>query len=327
MKKIYYWIISAVIIILIVGVSAFLILNQKRILKSDADSILYYTDKEFLDEYDYVFIGQVKGEVETKLYDGTGVDIPYTIHNLEIVEYLKGTGDKECRICFCGGKLYLNTWSLYSENDEILQKSKYYLFFANKANEANKRLKKDDFILYQNQQKILLEDYDTSTSYLEQKKFISDTILRYKNVIDKVKEYELNVPILDTKEEIVKAYDTMFIWTAGEAIYRSNQHPEEDITIPQVRYHIGGTIFKGSLENIQYINFLGVNYWYDEDPVGFGLPKQNHTYLVFGNVSNTVIRIEAKHQIIELEGYDTNKAYDKQTNEIKDILQSYTSLL
>ncbi len=328
MKKKLIVILSIIFVSLVI--IGFVVLNAKRVNIQRSDCNLYSTDKEFIDACEYVFVGKIKNEAETKQYDGTGVDIPYTIYNLEIVEYLKGTGDKEGRICFCGGKLYLNTWSLYSENDEILQKNKYYLFFTNKANEANKRLKKDDYILYQNQQKILLEEYDSSKSLSAQNQSISQTISRYKNVIDKVMEYDLGLPTLETVEEIVQAYNTIFIWTASESLDRSNENPKENIAIPQVFYKINITeLLKEteSLKDIRYISFVGVNYWYDENPVGFGVPKQNHTYLLFGNASNDTIKIESRQQIIELVGYDINKEYSKQTDEIKEIVQSYIDFL
>ncbi len=162
-------------------------LNQ-RVTYIDGDKIIYESDKEFVDAFDYVFIARVTKKLGTKKYDGTGTDIPYTFYSLEVEEFFKGDGEKDERLCFYGGKNTLGT-ELYTMNDQMPSVGEYYLFILNRKreNSTNKRIGEKDFIIADNDNKILLENYKGGISVTEQEESIRLIIQRYKNIIDKTK--------------------------------------------------------------------------------------------------------------------------------------------
>ncbi|MDE7264144.1 MAG: hypothetical protein K2N64_05745 [Anaeroplasmataceae bacterium] len=159
-----------------------LVLNQERIYENKGEFIYYSTDKEFLDAHESVFVGKIIMEVETNQYNGFGIDIPFTFYEVETLDHIKGNGDKQECICFYGGKVYLNTWELYTENNEIPQVNQYYLIFTNRTSGTNVRIKENDYIIAQNQQKILLQNYDGSKELNEQSDSILQIISKYKKM-------------------------------------------------------------------------------------------------------------------------------------------------
>lgn len=185
MKKIIIICSTFFAVLLIVAVSVFLVLNQERIYESKGEFIYYSTDQEFLDAHESIFVGKIIKEAETNQYNGSGINIPFTFYEVEILDYIKGSGDKKERICFYGGKVYLNTWELYTENNEIPEVNQYYLFFTNRTSGTNIRIKENDYIIAQNQQKILLQDYDSSKELYKQSDSILQIISKYTELLNK----------------------------------------------------------------------------------------------------------------------------------------------
>ena len=94
-----------------------------------SDVEIYANDYELIKTFDYVFIGQVIEEVETKQPDGKGITVPYTFYKVKEMQFLKGEKpEKEGLICFYGGMQSKNFRVLCEYNDELLIEKQYYLF-------------------------------------------------------------------------------------------------------------------------------------------------------------------------------------------------------
>lgn len=313
--------------ILLFVIGGFATLNIRRINYLNSNIVLYKTDKEYIDSYDYVYIGKVDKELTTKGYDGTGTDIPYTFYQISIVENLKGVAEDTERICFYGGKEYLNTWTLYNENSELLEKDKIYLFFTNKKNpnSENNRADKDDFIIVRNDQKVLLQDYKINEPIDSQNSNIKMIVNRYSNVINKVTEYDIFIPTFASIEEMVKNYDYIFI-AKTKPFYRNNNTVSE---VPMIICEFNYVnIFKGNDLSNKKLNYYGVNYWFDDETLSNGVkePNNEEIYLIFANDSPnnaSELLIVSNLQQIKLEGYDTNLSFEKQNESVLQIINKY----
>lgn len=317
-------ILSSFVILLIGG---FLILNMNRINYINNEITLYENDKEWIDAHDYVFVAKVEDLITTKKYDGTGTDIPYTFYKIKIIDYLKGEGSNTGTICFYGGIDYLNTWTLYRSNDEVLEINKYYLFFTNKKSESSKndRIGKNDFIITRNDQKIVFSEYNENKGLNEQSENIQKIIKRYTNIINKVTNYDIQIPSFDTIKEMVNYFDYVFI-AKITSDYRSN----EVITdIPTVNYNYSLLeSFKYDLLLPKKLYYFGVNYWYDEksSPNGLQLPEVDGVYLIFANKNpdnEKELLILANYQLIKLDNYNVNLSYQDQSDNIKELVSNY----
>jgi len=327
-NKLKYKYLSIIILIMIVLLGGFFVLNIKRVKRINQDIIFYETDKEWVDAHQYIFIGKIEKELETKKYDGTGSDIPYTFYKIKIIEYLKGDGENTGILCFYGGKKFLNTWILYNTNDEIPEINKIYLFFLNKkGNDSNnQRIGNDDFIISRNDQKILLDGYDENKMIYEQNDNIKLIINRFTNVIQKKYSYKIDKPFFRNFKERINSYDYVFIAQLS-IVYRSNKTFTD---IPTVYYKFS------ILENFKknptqtHICYLGVNYWYDEINYGLKMPINNEIYLIFANENpsnpNELLILDNDQQI-RLKYYNIHFSLQDQNDYIKSIVDDYIKLI
>ena len=80
--------------------------NDDLIIKSSY--ALYGFDVNDIEERiiqsDYIFVGRVKEFENTLSFDGTGINMPYSIYTVEVIKILKGVIEtKEIEIVYYGG--------------------------------------------------------------------------------------------------------------------------------------------------------------------------------------------------------------------------------
>lgn len=319
-----------------------------------SDIILYENDYELVNAFDYVFVGKIIEEVETKQYDGTGTNIPYTFYKYKEVEFLKGEiPEKEGLMCFYGGLESKYQKHLFNWNDEILEEGKYYLFLTNKRveNSVNKRIGENDYILGHNYQKILLEGYDEEKSINEQNKNINYTINRFLNIINKELHNEVfAIPTFNSKEELVAYYDYIAIIQISYSMSIFDLESSGDGSdIPAARYKFTRLYaYKESDSTISSyegnIYAYGTNFWENEKSFENYTPvlEDGGYYLIFvnkkdSNDQNTRIDNEdyvlyGIDQIIKLDEivvnenlyYQVNENYyNKDKEEVNKFIESY----
>lgn len=305
---------------------SFLILNQNRINYKESDYfVTLETEKDLVQYYDNIFVATVEKNVGTKKYDGTGTNIPYTFYDITIIEMLKGEENDESRLCFYGGKDYLNTWTLIKDNDVLLEIGETYLFFANKTKGNNNRVQSEDYILTISQQKILLNDYDKNLDINMQQHNIKNILTRYRSVINKEYDFGIEYPTFTSKQEMVEYYDHICIATFNS--FEVNLD-DTDYAFPRLVYDI--SVINDFTKNCGASNlaFEGVNYWYDENNLGLSKPENDIVYLVFFDdlEENTGI-ITSDYQLVPLVGYDIKKVFAKQDASIVELVTSYTKYI
>ena len=163
----YSFITISIILIMVLGI----FLSPTRYRYKDINKLIYYNDYELIEAYDNVMMVQIVDEIETKNYDGTGMDIPYTFYSYKIIKILKGEQVfNQSRICFYGGKKSIKETVLLRNNNELFEINEVYLIFSNKKNinSNNERIEENDLIISDNEQKILLKDYNMLLSFDEQ---------------------------------------------------------------------------------------------------------------------------------------------------------------
>ena len=100
-KRILKPILICVIITIVItlGCSLLFIPSTKYIRN---DIMIYYSDKEFVDTFDYIFIAKINKEVKTKNCVNTGTPVPYTFYSYYIIKKIKGEDiDNNNFIVFC----------------------------------------------------------------------------------------------------------------------------------------------------------------------------------------------------------------------------------
>lgn len=307
---------------------------------NDNNKITYKHDEEYVDSYEYIFIAQVVKKEKTKKYDGTGTDIPYTFYKINQVEFLKGDViSLDSDICFYGGNKSLKRIELLSNNDELIEIREYYLFFSNiKNNILNDRIDKDDFIISDNNQKILLKDYDSSVKSEKQSNDIKFIIERYKNIIDQNLDNEiLEVPKVEEGKMISSYFECAAIIRINNFSPFSINGNGEKSHIPSVSYNIEIIeCIKGNNLSSNKLYCYGTNFWNIDFNNYVDILNENDIYLVFANCcqdnkDNTRIGIGDfivmdNYQLVKLDGYDLNKSYLKQAEEIKNVISRYIDI-
>ncbi len=345
-KKIIVFFISLILVILI-SVGILWVTGAHLLSTTSRDIQVYDHDKAFIDKHEYVFIAKVNDLVKTKQYDGTGTDIPYTFYSIDQIEFIKGEKQSdESLLCFYGGRKYIFFYSLLNSNDERIQENEYYLFIANQKakNSTNRRIGKNDFIITNNDQKILLNGYNPNLSLTEQNDNIQFIISRYQNIVNQqIGNESLNIPSFSSKEELVNYFDYITIVQIHEPFIRHSNGNGMGSEIPAVAYRFGSCHYlKGSLleGNNKALYCYGTNFWEDEGKTFdhyVSLLNQDEVYLMFANTKekdcqNTRIGendfvIMDNYQLILLENYDINQTYDKQSAAIMNLIQEYQNLL
>lgn len=148
---------------------------------NDYDYSITITDQQLVENYDYIFIAKVENKVETRKYTDIGYDVPYSIYSISNITYLKGYSINNNNICFIGGKSSPFKYELLKSNNVLIIPGEFYLFFVNSKSENSNdtRISDSDYILKNNYQKILLENYDETLSYVEQREEIKTIIDKY----------------------------------------------------------------------------------------------------------------------------------------------------
>lgn len=312
------------------------------------DVIIYDNDYELLKSCDYIFIGKVIEEVETKQYDGTGYKVPYTFYKIKEVEFLKGEKPEgDGLICFYGGMKSKNTRALFEFNDEILQEEKYYLFLMHKRvndpnNFPNERVGENDYILARNDQKVLLDGYKENKSLNEQNDNIQYMINRFSNILNKeLKNDCFEIPTFISNEEKIDYYEFVAVVQVYPIGIINLEGTGKGSDIPAVRYGFQPLhIYKWNSEylNNRKIYVYGTNFWEGEKIFDnyVSVLEDGGCYLIFANKkatndSNTRIGDEDfviydSHQIIKLDGYIPNYNISNQNDEIKEIIEAYFPL-
>ena len=312
-----------------------------------SDVEIYANDYELIKTFDYVFIGQVIEEVETKQPDGKGITVPYTFYKVKEMQFLKGEKpEKEGLICFYGGMQSKNFRVLCEYNDELLIEKQYYLFLMNKRaeNSVNStRIGENDYVLARNDQKVLLNGYDENKSFLEQSENINYTISRVSNIINKeLNNYSFKIPTFNSVEEIVAYYDFINL----VKVYPSGVFDLEgggmgsEIPAALYGYNFMYTYkYNGNSSSYKKIYAYGTNFWEGEKVFENYTPllEDGGCYLIFANKKdsndqNNRIKgddyvLYGIHQIVKIDESILNEYfYDKSSEEVKKFIESYFPL-
>ena len=325
-------------IVITLGCSLLFIPSTKYIRN---DIMIYFSDKEFVDNFDYIFIAKINKEVKTKDYVNTGTPVPYTFYSYHIIKKIKGEDiDNNNFIVFCGGTNFFNKEELLMSNNEKIELNEVYLIFANKktANSNNDRLGENDLMLYNNDQKIKLNNYDITRTLENQDEEIINIVTRYKNIINKtIGNNVINFENYDTINE------STYIWIIQiiDKIPRSNSGNGEYSSIVSESYYIeivANLQSKPLTKKYNKLYCMGVNYWQDIINADKYItpPKLNEVYLLIANETNdydnsriteeTIVIIDDS-QLIHLADYNLNANYTKQSEEILEIIDKYKSKL
>ena len=312
--------------------------------KLHSDVNVYFNDYDLISDFNYIFIGQVIEEAETKQYDGKGTPVPYTFYKIKEIQFMKGEKpEKEGLICFYGGMESKDLRVLCEFNDEILIEGQYYLFLMNKRKEdsSNARIGENDYVLARNDQKVLLDGYDENKSLLEQSKKIQYSINRVLNIVNK----ELNVdsfemPTFDSKEELVDYYDYIAIIEISYSFPIMNlESIGEGSDIPANRY---GFTRLYSYKELYYtassyegnVYAYSTNFWNDNSfENSIPVLEEGSCYLIFANKKdlndqNTRIGdddyvLYGVNQVVKIDQSIINELYGKNEEDVKMILESY----
>ena len=301
---------------------------------------IFNHDKEFVDNYENIFVGKVLEEVQVKQYDGTGMDIPYTFYKVEQIYILKGNKNYDNNLlCFYGGYKNQMEIELLKNNDELVEKEQYYLFFVNiNKDNSSTRIGLNDYIISNNNQKILLENYDVDKELINQNQNVLTIVNRYNNVINKnlanekldIKEYKDKKEIYDafTFVSIIRVRDFVPFNTNGEGIY-------SEIVSSYYKVEVLKN-FKNNVDDItKNLYCYGTNFWDNvyKDSHCVDVLKNDSVYLLLANEcsdneNNTRIKIGdfvimSNYQLVELKDYQIEKSYEKQNNIIKEIIDEY----
>lgn len=310
-----------------------------------SDVVIFDSDHELIETFDYVFIGKVIEEVETKQPDGTGTSVPYTFYKIKEIEFLKGEKpEEEGLICFYGGMESKDVRMLCEFNDELLVEGQYYLFIMSKRteNSTNKRIGENDYVLARNDQKVLLEGYDETKAFNEQNENIMYTINRISNILNKkLKTDYFEIPTFNSNQEMVDYYELVAVVQVYFKGIINLEGTGENSDIPAVRYGFRYLYSYKYNEEFRYSKNLyayNTNFWEEELDVKNYTPllEDGACYLIFANIkdsndTNTRVAEDSyviydKHQVIKLEGYNPNLHISHQSEEIKEFIQSYFSL-
>ena len=301
---------------------------------------IFNHDKEFVDNYENIFIGKVLEELQVKQYDGTGMDIPYTFFKVEQIYILKGNKNYDNNLlCFYGGYKNQMEIELLKNNDELVEKEQYYLFFVNiNKDNSSTRIGLNDYIISNNNQKILLENYDVDKELINQNQNVLTIVNRYNNIINKnlanekldIKEYKDKKEIYDafTFVSIIRVRDFVPFNINGEGIY-------SEIVSSYYKVEVLKN-FKNNVDDItKNLYCYGTNFWDNvyKDSHCVDVLKNDSVYLLLANEcsdneNNTRIKIGdfvvmSNYQLVELKDYQIEKSYEKQNNIIKEIIDEY----
>ncbi len=329
----------SIFILSVVSLGLIIISSPRIEYKSNNNYITFKHDKEFVDNFEYIFVAKVIEKQGTKQYDGTGMDIPYTFYSFKQLYTLKGEKlSADSLLCFYGGNKNLNKIEVLEFNDEIIEVNQYYLFFVNisNKNESN-RISNENLIISNNNQKILLNNYDESKNLFEQSNNIQNIIYRYYNIINRNLNNEiLDIPEFVSKKDLYNSVSNVAIIkvnhffpfsTKGIGIYSEIPSAYYDIEIIEN--------LKGNTESYnKKLYCYGTNLWGNEYiNNSVKLLHEEEVYLLLANrcesnIENTRMDVgdlvvKGDYQLILLDQYLIEKDYMKQNEEIVNIINEY----
>lgn len=332
---------SAFIIVLLGGL--FMINNPKIINKDYNKNIISYpNDYEFIEDYDYVFVSQVTKEIETKQYDGTGTEIPYTFYEYEIIELLKGTRKENSLLCVYGGVIDHVFWTEHFNIGDLPEVGKFYIFFANNTNNqsTNKRVGENDMIIAHNYQMILLEDYVSEKTLYEQNEKTLQVINRYQNIVNKkLGNEELDIKVTNDKKELKNMFEYVAIVSVkNDAINNLNlEGTGVNSSIVASKYNLSSIqILQGDKEKIKSntLYCYGTKFWEDEVFEHYvNVLEEEKVYLLFADIctnnsDNTRVDegsfvVMDNCQLVEIDEYNKLLSLDKQDQKVIDFIKEY----
>jgi len=335
----YSFITISIILIMVLGI----FLSPTRYRYKDINKLIYYNDYELIEAYDNVMMVQIVDEIETKNYDGTGMDIPYTFYSYKIIKILKGEQVfNQSRICFYGGKKSIKETVLLRNNNELFEINEVYLIFSNKKNinSNNERIEENDLIISDNEQKILLKDYNMLLSFDEQELSINYIINRYQNIINKeIGNNYLDIIIPQTIEELVNNNDYVSIIKIENERIREqyNYGLGSDVASTSYRIKIIQNFKNSDLSEVLYC--YGTNFWENDKKFENYVSKleKGGIYLVIANkknkdcennlISENDLVVMDNIQLVKLDGYDIEKNYTKQSEQIIKNVEEYIQFI
>ena len=116
--------------------------------------------------------------------------------------YNKGEIEENTLLCFYGGRKSFKEEVYLKENNELIKENEYYLFFTYQNG--------NDLVLSQNNQKVILDDFDESLPLGEQTGNCRYLLKRFLNVINKQignERWYISSPVLPPKKELANIYD------------------------------------------------------------------------------------------------------------------------
>lgn len=335
---------AGVVILLVlcmVGIfSTIYTLSELKIKYVEQSNVLLYNhDKEFVDSFEFVFVGKVKEEIQTKQYDGTGMNLPYTFYSFEVVHTLKGNKDSSnSLLCFFGGYKNQKKLELLKNNDELIETERYYLFFANRNDDSMSRVGLNNYIISDNIQKVLLDEYDGSRKLIDQNQDILTIINRYTNIINEtlgndileIEDYEEKKDIYDAYDyvSIIKVNHYISVDTSGEGIYSEIVSAYYSITV-LMNFKKETDLFSKNLY------CYGTDFWNNEDERSHyvNLLEGDSVYLLLANEcsdnkDNTRMNVGDfvvmdNYQLVQFNDYQINQSYEKQNDNIKMVIDEY----
>lgn len=343
-RKYYQLRFASIMVLLVLCIGTFFgtiyTLSEPKIKYIEQSNVLTYVhDKEFIDSFEHIFIGKVREEVQTKQYDGTGMDLPYTFFKVEQVHILKGDKDDGNNLlCFFGGYKNQKKLELLKNNNELIETERYYLFFVNSNNDSSSRIGLNNYIISDNIQKILLKEYDENKAITNQQQHILTIINRYKNIIDgslgndvlKIADYAEKKDIYDAFDyvSIIKVNSFISVDTEGEGVYSEIVSAYYSVEVL--------TNFKKETDAIMKdLYCYGTDFWNNENEYlhFVDLLEEGSVYLLLANEcinneDNTRLNlgdfiVMDNYQLVQLKNYQIEKTYEKQNDDIKKIIDEY----
>lgn len=339
-KKFNYKILAIAFSLALVFVTSLsVIFKENKVEYLTSNIQLYYTDKELVNSYNNIFVAKVNSIKETKYHKDNHYDVPYTYYDIDVIDSLKGEVSGNSSLCFYGGNKGFKNDVYLRENDELIKENEYYLFFTY-SNENN-------LVLSQNNQKVLLKDFDESISLEDQNGECKYVLKRFINVINKLignEKWYISSPILPPKEELADLYDYNSIIKINNKIPVDLYTSGEGSDVATMFYNIEVV---ESFKNESYEGNLccfGVDYWKEENVSrsidrGVDILEDNTIYFMLANkksndknkdriknnqrINSEDYIIEGNYQLIKLDNYDYNKSFEKQVEEIKNIINEY----
>ncbi len=174
-----------IILTFVIGYNINIRKNQVTSISIEYDAPITHEDRA--NKADYIFIAKV-GSISNIKTQWNKLELTniYTYYEVDVLAFLKGTGETKELLCYLGGRDKNNNYMYVNNETEEPNSRDYYIFFANRIIDGDKYKIKDSFNIFYNNQKVKLDGYNPQKSYLEQDlavKTIIDEYLKYLNQV------------------------------------------------------------------------------------------------------------------------------------------------